>query len=592
MKHRTILLAFLLLLFSMSGVVLAADQLSRPAQRPALSGSGLQQQDLIPPNTTLTVGLPRYSADDLLWVAANTPHTLSGVDDVDPPSALQTSFRFYPVAAEANPPGFSRYTSPFNLAGPDGRYRIEFFSQDTAGNIEATKTRIEHLDSTPPRATWTLGTPVFYDDFGQPWVTDETLHTLAADDLTAPDGSPGSGLREIRFRITGAPAAPSAQFAVYEAPFVLDGPDGEYQIEFFAVDNVDNQGQTQSVQAFLDTTPPAVVIGGPYVGNEGTTFTFDAAGTFDAGSGLAEIAWDLDTDGAFDDALGPTATRTYGDDGSFFIGLQVTDNLGNSDIASTTVDVQNANPVVNITSISTPQPYPGQVITIEGSFTDAGWLDTHTVLVDWGDGQTTQATVTELNEAPEARGTFTAQHSYTAMGPFNITVTVTDDDGGTGTTSAQAEVGLSPQMPGTLLAADELTFYRLTGTTPNTWGSAKWQWRSGQGNPRYWWIGEGQGYLFLFLKSPNDAPYFDLSRPTEPWQNFLSIAVPREAFQRWFWCGIQLYDEHNRTIGNGCHPQWSPPPDGAGDLHPWIVQRMQEAEAHIVSIIQNSLQLP
>jgi hypothetical protein len=589
-KYRIVLLVSLIALLSLSGVVLASNQPT--AAEPATPGHtpNLQQEDITPPDTVLTVGTPSYTADDLLWVSGRTPHILTGVDNVDPPTVVQTNVRFYRVAAAGGVPDFRVYTGPFNLTGFDGRYRVEFYSSDTAGNIEPVDSRIEHLDTMPPRTTWTVGTPVYYDDFGQPWITDETLHTLEAEDPIAPDGSPGSGVQEIRYRVSGTPTAPSADFSIYETPFAIAGPDGEYDIEIFATDNVENQGQLQTVRAFLDTTPPAVDIDGPYVSTEGTEFTFDATGTVDAGSGLAEIAWDLNGDGVFDDASGAVATHTFADNGFYDIGIQATDNLGNSDILPTSVEVRNANPVVSVTGISTPQPYPGQVITLEGSFTDAGWLDTHTAVVDWGDGQTTQAVVNEMNEPPQATGTYSAEHSYSAMGPFNITVTVTDKDGGTGTASTQVQVGLSPQMPGTLLAADELTFYRLTGTTPGTWGSAQWQWRWGQGNPRYWWIGQGQNYLFLFLKTPNDAPSFDVNRPTEPWQNYLAVAVPQEDFQRWFWCGIYLYDEHHRTIGIGCDPQWSPPPDGAGYLHPWIVERMQEAEPHIVSIIQATFQ--
>lgn len=589
MKYRIVLLATLIALFTISGVVLAADRSTTTPPEIPRHSLALQQADVTPPHTVLTIGTPQYAADDILWVSASTLHTLNAVDNVDPSTALETSFRFYREAA-TEPPAFGLYDRPFTLTGFDGRYRVEFFSRDTASNVEETQVRVEHLDSTPPQTSWTPGTPVYYDDFGQPWITDETLHTLEAEDPTATDGSPGAGLNEIRYRIVGAPAAPSAEFSVYETPFVIEGPDGEYEISFFATDNVENQGQPQSVQAFLDTTPPAVDIGGPYAGDEGSEFTFDASGTADAGAGLAEILWDLDGDGEFDDATGPMASQSYGDDGSRFIGIQVSDNLGNNDIASTTIEVRNADPAVSITNLSTTQPYPGQVVTVEGSFTDSGWLDTHTAVVDWGDGETTEATVSELNEAPEATGAFSAQHSYSAMGPFNITVTVTDDDGGAGTASTQVEVALSPQMPGTLQATNELTFYRLTGTTSGTWGSAEWQWRNGHGNPDYWWIEEGQGWLFLFLKTSNDAPYYDPSRTTEPWANFLSIAVPQEEFQHWFWCGIPLYDENNRTTGIGCHPEWGPPPDGAGHLHGWVVERMAESESHVVSLVQASLQ--
>ncbi len=74
-------------------------------------------------------------------------------------------------------------------------------------------------------------------------------------------------------------------------------------------------------------------------------------------------------------------------------------------------------------------------MTLSGSFTDVGVLDTHTVSVDWGDGGSDPATVVQAAGA----GTFSASHQYLDDDPtgtpsdvYTITVTVTDDDMGSG----------------------------------------------------------------------------------------------------------------------------------------------------------------
>jgi hypothetical protein len=74
-------------------------------------------------------------------------------------------------------------------------------------------------------------------------------------------------------------------------------------------------------------------------------------------------------------------------------------------------------------------------VTLSGSFTDVGVLDTHTVSVDWGDGGSDPATVVQAAGA----GTFSASHQYLDDDPtgtpsdvYTITVTVTDDDMGSG----------------------------------------------------------------------------------------------------------------------------------------------------------------
>jgi len=73
---------------------------------------------------------------------------------------------------------------------------------------------------------------------------------------------------------------------------------------------------------------PALVAnaGGPYAGvvNVPVTLTGTAAG------GLApySFAWDLDDDGAYDDAFGETVQRTWNLPGTYTVGLKVTDSQG------------------------------------------------------------------------------------------------------------------------------------------------------------------------------------------------------------------------------------------------------------------------
>ena len=61
-------------------------------------------------------------------------------------------------------------------------------------------------------------------------------------------------------------------------------------------------------------------------------------------------------------------------------------------------------------------------------FVDPGILDTHTGTIDWGDGGPIQnATVIEASGAGVLGGT----HTYADNGVYTVTVTVSDDDGGT-----------------------------------------------------------------------------------------------------------------------------------------------------------------
>jgi Ca2+-binding RTX toxin-like protein len=88
--------------------------------------------------------------------------------------------------------------------------------------------------------------------------------------------------------------------------------------------------------------------------------------------------------------------------------------------------VRNVCPVIHGLTNSSPAfggAMQGQVVTLKGAFTDAGSGDTHTAVVDWGDGLVGPATLAEANGC----GTLSAGHAYAAGGIYTITVTVLDD---------------------------------------------------------------------------------------------------------------------------------------------------------------------
>lgn len=111
----------------------------------------------------------------------------------------------------------------------------------------------------------------------------------------------------------------------------------------------------------------------------------------------------------------------------------------------------------------------GALLSIQlASFTDTDVADTHTASVEWGDGTTSTAAVTESGGS----GTVSASHSYVNDGTNTVTVTVTDSFGGVSKDSfavVVANVAPSVLAAGTRTTAGASTvFPSVRYTDPGT----------------------------------------------------------------------------------------------------------------------------
>lgn len=112
----------------------------------------------------------------------------------------------------------------------------------------------------------------------------------------------------------------------------------------------------------FDVSPTIVAINAPVALNAETTTDPDV-------DGITNYAWDLDNDGAADDAFGATASTMFPTPGVKTIGLQVTDSFGG--VAATTRFVTvstNAPPTPSFT-FSPGAPQTGQTITFTSTST-------------------------------------------------------------------------------------------------------------------------------------------------------------------------------------------------------------------------------
>ena len=162
-------------------------------------------------------------------------------------------------------------------------------------------------------------------------------------------------------------------------------------------------------------------------GDEGETLSFSALTSSDPDGDALSYQWEVDGAGA---GTGSTLGYTFADDGSYSVRLIVSDGRGGADTARATVAVRNVAPTVSAFSGATI--LSGERYASTGSFADPG-ADRWSASVDYGDGEG----ATALTLAGVA---FRLAHDYPRAGTYTVTVRVTDDDGGIGTSTARVVV--------------------------------------------------------------------------------------------------------------------------------------------------------
>lgn len=240
-------------------------------------------------------------------------------------------------------------------------------------------------------------------------------HTVLDDD---PTGTPQDALT-VALTLTDDDTGQGTASAVLLIENVAPTVDGLT----LDVDEVDENGSVTVSGTFSDV---------------GSLDTHEA--TIDWGDGITSRATLDQTAGTF------TASHQYfddpnGSDTDYTITAFVTDDDGGTGQASTTVSVNNVAPIVGIVELDAQVIDENETVTLTGSFSDIGSLDTHTVTVDWGDGSSSTAVVDPV------ASTFSATHQYldddpsgTPSDAYTITATITDDDGGTGAATASVAV--------------------------------------------------------------------------------------------------------------------------------------------------------
>jgi len=275
------------------------------------------------------------------------------------------------------------------------------------------------LASATPPATWEEGNNLFID------IVSSDIDPLDyIVDFDVNNDGEFDGLSDVHFSQAVGQAIPWSSIVASE----LGDGTKSYSVRTSVIDNDGGRSSFASFALVLNNASPTVTLASPFPLTEGDSLQLvvnatDPAGTADP----LTYAWDLDSDGLFDDAVGANPTLSWqqlialgigNGTVSYPIAVRVSDDDGGVSIASDILVVTNRAPT--ITSIGTGAIVEeGVAVSLTGLITDPSVSDTHTFA--W--------TVTK-NGNPYAAGTEpTLNFTPNDQGNYGITLIVTDSDG-------------------------------------------------------------------------------------------------------------------------------------------------------------------
>ncbi len=194
----------------------------------------------------------------------------------------------------------------------------------------------------------------------------------------------------------------------------------------------DFQALATTSQALMDflapkitLTAPTAAAGGPYTGVQGSAIALDGSASSDPNGDALAFAWDLDGDGLFDDATGASATFQSNVEGSFPVGLKVSDPSGNSDITYAQVTVTSANDPPQITAFAPASTTPVATAAAPLAFSvTANDPDGDPLTYEWTVDGTVVSTATSFTYTPAITdaGHVLVQVTVSDGSPFSVDV--------------------------------------------------------------------------------------------------------------------------------------------------------------------------
>lgn len=364
-----------------------------------------------------------YSPDSLV---ASEPVSFDGTASSDPDGSISS------YSWDFGDGGSGSGQTPAHTYAASGTYTTTLTVIDDDGTSHSTSQTLE-VDNAAPTAdfTWTPESPSTADEV-----------SLKADGSSDPDGSISSYSWDLDDDGTQDQTGLNITHTFPD--------DGIYPVSLTVTDN---QGRSVSVEKNVDVSnqlPSASFTYTPDTPETLTDVSFDGSGSSDPDGSISSYSWDF---GDGNTATGESVQHSYADNGTYTVELTVVDNDSGSNTTSQTITVQNQGPVAEFTWMPT-NPRPDSTITFDG----ANSFD--------ADGTLTSFSWDFNNDGTQDATGSSPTHTFTDSGDYPVSLTVTDDDGATNSTTQTVSVVNS--SPSVSLSCDDPALTNQTVTCTAT----------------------------------------------------------------------------------------------------------------------------
>ncbi|PYO39628.1 MAG: hypothetical protein DMD29_08270 [Gemmatimonadetes bacterium] len=314
--------------------------------------------------------------------------------------------------------------TPSHTYADNGSYTVTLTVTAVDGGLTNSATALATIANVAPTVNPFAGAALHE---GETYTADGSFTDPGADTWTATvDYGDGSGPQPLA--LTGMRFSLSHVFPA--------GRPGPFTVTVTVRDDDAGVGSAVATVTVQVNRAPIANAGPAASGVEGATVAFDGTHSSDPDGDALSYTWDF---GDGSSGTGPTPTHRYADNGSYTVKLTVSDGSLSGE-ATTRAVITNVAPSVGPITAPIDPLEAGTAVTAGAAFTDPGTLDTHTGVIDWGDGSTSPAAISETNGSGSASGS----HAYAAAGVYTLTLTVTDKDGGSGQSVFQFVVVFNP----------------------------------------------------------------------------------------------------------------------------------------------------